>query len=66
MLSIQQTALNVLHPASDMPESLDATDDGDTVTIAQLQDVLGNFFAEKLHGDKGWALGILGSIKQQS
>lgn len=49
-----------------MPESLDATDDGDTVTIAQLQDVLGNFFAEKLHGDKGWALGILGSIKQQS
>ncbi|KAG1791827.1 TATA box binding protein associated factor-domain-containing protein [Suillus plorans] len=60
------TALNVLHPASDMPESLDATDDGDTVTIAQLQDVLGNFFAEKLHGDKGWALGILGSIKQQS
>ncbi|KAG2049088.1 TAF-domain-containing protein [Suillus hirtellus] len=60
------TALNVLHPASDMPESLDATDDGDIVTIAQLQDVLGNFFAEKLHGDKGWALGILGSIKQQS
>ncbi|KAG2106541.1 TATA box binding protein associated factor-domain-containing protein [Suillus discolor] len=60
------TALNVLHPASDMPESLDATDDGDSVTMAQLQDVLGNFFAEKLHGDKGWALGILGSIKQQS
>ncbi|KAG1901413.1 TATA box binding protein associated factor-domain-containing protein [Suillus fuscotomentosus] len=60
------TALNVLHPASDMPESLDATDDGDTVTIAHLQEVLGNFFAEKLHGDKGWALGILGSIKQQS
>ncbi|KIK41934.1 hypothetical protein CY34DRAFT_805508 [Suillus luteus UH-Slu-Lm8-n1] len=60
------TALHVLHPASDMPESLDTTDDGDTATIGQLQDVLGKFFAEKLYGDKGWALGILGSIKQQS
>jgi transcription initiation factor TFIID subunit 6 len=49
-----------------MPESLDTTDDGDTATIGQLQDVLGKFFAEKLYGDKGWALGILGSIKQQS
>jgi transcription initiation factor TFIID subunit 6 len=49
-----------------MPESLDATDDGDAVTMRQLQDVLGNFFAEKLYGDKGWALGILSSIKQQS
>lgn len=60
------TALHVLHSASDMPESLDTTDDGDTATIGQLQDVLGKFFAEKLYGDKGWALGILGSIKQQS
>ncbi|KAG2362840.1 hypothetical protein BDR07DRAFT_1405885 [Suillus spraguei] len=60
------TALHVLHPASDMPESLDATNDTDTVTMGQLQDILGSFFAEKLYGDKGWALGILGSIKQQN
>ncbi|KAG1732405.1 TATA box binding protein associated factor-domain-containing protein [Suillus paluster] len=60
------TALHVLHPPSDMPESLYTEDEGDAMIMGQLQEVLGSFFAEKLYGDKGWALGILGSIKQQS
>jgi transcription initiation factor TFIID subunit 6 len=49
-----------------MPESLDATNEGDGKTIEHLREVLGDFFAEKLYGDKGWVLGILSSIKQQS
>ncbi|KAJ8591935.1 TAF-domain-containing protein [Rhizopogon salebrosus TDB-379] len=60
------TALHVLHPPSDMPESLDPADEGDAETTGQLREVLGQFFAEKLYGDKDWVLGILSSIKQQS
>ncbi|KAG0708424.1 hypothetical protein DFH29DRAFT_979401 [Suillus ampliporus] len=39
---------------------------GPLVDSVMLQEVLGSFFAEKLYGDKGWAMAILGSIKQQS
>ncbi|OAX41681.1 TAF-domain-containing protein [Rhizopogon vinicolor AM-OR11-026] len=60
------TALHILHPPSDMPESLDATNEGDAKTIEQSREVLGDFFAEKLYGDKDWVLGVLSSIKQQS
>jgi len=49
-----------------MPESLDATDEGDAKTIEHSREVLGDFFTEKLYGDKDWMIGILSSIKQQS
>ncbi|KAH7923346.1 TAF-domain-containing protein [Leucogyrophana mollusca] len=58
------SALQVLQPPSDMPESLEPTDDADAATIDQLRNVLGDFFAEKLYGDKALALGILGSISR--
>jgi transcription initiation factor TFIID subunit 6 len=50
-----------------MAESLNATDEDDAKTVERLREVLGDFFAEMLYGDKDWALSILTcSIKQQS
>ena len=42
-----------------MPESLNATDEDDAKTMKRLREVLGDFFAEKLYGDKDWTLSIL-------
>ncbi|KAH7915472.1 TATA box binding protein associated factor-domain-containing protein [Hygrophoropsis aurantiaca] len=64
LVSSVMNALQVLQPPSDMPESLDPSDAADAATIDQLRDALGEFFAERLYGDKDWALGILGSISR--
>jgi transcription initiation factor TFIID subunit 6 len=38
-----------------MPDSLNATDEDDAKTMERLWEGLGDFFAEKLYGDKDWA-----------
>lgn len=47
-----------------MPESYDQTREEDLKLIAQLNDILGAFFAEKIigRGDRAWATGIVQSI----
>lgn len=64
ILSSDQTALQTLVPLSDMPESLDRTQDGDAGLIGRLKDILGEFFAEKVisRGDRTWATGIVQSV----
>ncbi|KAG8214404.1 TATA box binding protein associated factor-domain-containing protein [Butyriboletus roseoflavus] len=57
-------ALQTLSPTSDMPEPLDRTRDEDIKLIAQLNDILGEFFTEKIlgHGDRTWVTGIVHSL----
>jgi len=38
-----------------MVESLNATNEDDAKTVERSQEVLDNFFAEKLYGGKDWA-----------
>lgn len=59
-----QIALQTLYPISDMPESLDRTREEDVKLIAQLSDMFGEFFTEKIvgRGDRPWALGIVQSV----
>lgn len=59
-----QTALQTLAPMSDMSESLDRNREEDAKLIAQLNDILGAFFAEKVvgRGDRAWAIGIANSV----
>jgi len=42
-----------------MAESLNATNEDDAKTMECLREVSGDFFAEKLYGDKDWTLSIL-------
>jgi len=42
-----------------MLESLNATAEDDAKTVGRLREVLGDFLAEKLYGDKDWALSVL-------
>lgn len=55
-----QDALRVLQPTSDMNDSLDLSKEADAAVLAQLNEVLGGFFAEKVSVDAAWARGILG------
>ncbi|KAG9315971.1 TATA box binding protein associated factor-domain-containing protein [Chiua virens] len=57
-------ALQTLSPMSDMPESLDRTREENIKVIAQLKDILGEFFAEKVigRGDRAWVMGIVQSV----
>jgi len=57
-------ALQTLSPVSDMPESIHQTREEDVKLIAQLNDMLGEFFAEKIdgRGDRAWATGIVQSV----
>lgn len=47
-----------------MPESFDRTREEDVRLIAQLNDMLGEFFTEKIvgRGDRAWATGIVQSV----
>lgn len=47
-----------------MPESFHLTREEDVKLIAQLNDMLGEFFAEKIvgRGDRAWATGIVQSV----
>ncbi|KAH7885519.1 transcription initiation factor TFIID complex 60 kDa subunit [Phlebopus sp. FC_14] len=58
------TAFQMLYPFSDMAESLDLAREEDTKLVAQLTDLLGEFFTERVvgRGDRAWAAGILGSV----
>lgn len=55
-------ALRVLHPPSDsdMTDSLNIANDADYQLSSRLQDILGEFFAQKVMGDALWARSILG------
>ncbi len=59
-LKCLQDAFTVLYPPSDMPESLELSRESDIIFSQKLRDVLGDFFANKLSGDAGWARGVLG------
>lgn len=60
----RQIALQTLSPISDMPEPFDRTRDEDIKLIAQLNDILGEFFTEKIlgRGDRAWVTGIVQSV----
>ncbi|KAG5643335.1 hypothetical protein DXG03_001054 [Asterophora parasitica] len=53
-------ALRVLQPTSDMVYSLDTSSPADVAVIAQLREVLGDLFAERVAADAAWAREILG------
>ena len=59
---VLQDALRVLQPASDMNDSLDLSKEADAAVLTQLNEVLGEFFAEKVSTDAAWARGILGIL----
>jgi transcription initiation factor TFIID subunit 6 len=55
----------MLQPASDMihmNDSLDLSKEEDVAVLTQFNDVLGEFFAEKVSTDAAWARGILGIL----
>ncbi|KAF8920164.1 transcription initiation factor TFIID complex 60 kDa subunit [Mucidula mucida] len=60
LVSSVMDAFTVLYPPSDMPESLELSRESDIIFSQKLRDVLGDFFANKLSGDAGWARGVLG------
>ncbi|KAI0040292.1 transcription initiation factor TFIID complex subunit [Auriscalpium vulgare] len=53
-------ALKVLQPPSAHPVPLDSRLSEDAATLARLDEVMGDFFAERLMGDAVWARSILG------
>lgn len=57
-------ALDTLQPPSDMPETLDSSGEEDARLIAQLRDLLGEFFTSRVvsRGDRGWAAGLVASV----
>jgi len=57
-------ALQTLSPLSDMPEAFDRTREEDIKLIAQLNEMLGEFFTEKIvgRGDRTWTTGIVQSV----
>ncbi|KAF9046804.1 TAF-domain-containing protein [Hymenopellis radicata] len=60
LVSSVMDAFTVLYPPSDMPESLELSRESDIIFSQKLRDVLGDFFANKLSGDAGWARGVIG------
>ncbi|CAL1712176.1 unnamed protein product [Somion occarium] len=59
-------ALKVLHPPSSHPLPLNTYADTDQPLITQLQETLGEFFAEQLLFDRDWAAGILSGSSEPS
>ncbi|KAF5377930.1 hypothetical protein D9615_006712 [Tricholomella constricta] len=53
-------ALRVLQPTSDMVYSLDMAKPADAAVVAQLREVLGDLFAERVAADAAWAREMLG------
>ena len=51
-------ALKGLYPPSQQPVPLDPTSE----QAARLREILGDFFSERLMGDREWAMGVLGDI----
>lgn len=41
------------------PQPLAAEDESDATTIQRLRETLGEFFADRLSGDRDWAMGVL-------
>ncbi|GJE91707.1 TAF-domain-containing protein [Phanerochaete sordida] len=41
------------------PEPLNPADDADAAVVQRLRDTVGDFFADRLTGDRQWALGVL-------
>ncbi|CCL99734.1 uncharacterized protein FIBRA_01756 [Fibroporia radiculosa] len=58
-------ALKVLQPPSSAPIPLDRTNEADGHIVQQLQEVLGEFFAERLAGDSVWARSILNGDQER-
>ncbi|KAK0243806.1 transcription initiation factor TFIID complex 60 kDa subunit [Armillaria nabsnona] len=54
-------AFEVLHPRSDMADTLDMTQEEDIVLRSHLREVLGDFFADRISGDAAWSRGVLGA-----
>ncbi|KAG7445571.1 TAF-domain-containing protein [Guyanagaster necrorhizus] len=54
-------AFEVLHPRSDMADTLDMTQEEDVALRSKLREALGDFFAERISGDAAWSRGILGA-----
>ena len=61
LLTSLQEALRVLHPPSDMVESLDLSRPGDSDTYTRLEELLGPTFAGQIAADAAWAREIVGS-----
>ncbi|KAE9402164.1 hypothetical protein BT96DRAFT_937324 [Gymnopus androsaceus JB14] len=61
-------ALRVLRPPSDseVTDSLNVANEADNQISSRLQDVLGDFFAEKVMVDAVWARAIVGEDSNQS
>jgi transcription initiation factor TFIID subunit 6 len=55
-----QDALKILQPPSVVPVPLDGSNAADTIFVKDMREMLGDFFAEKLLGDRAWARGVLG------
>jgi transcription initiation factor TFIID subunit 6 len=49
----------VLHSHSEFPEALNEENEEDVALLQQTRQVVGDFFAEKLQGDRTWAKGVL-------
>ncbi|KAH9949792.1 transcription initiation factor TFIID complex subunit [Amylocystis lapponica] len=59
MVRLQDALLFMLHPRSADPVPLDVGLEADGSAIAQVREVLGDFFAQRLVGDSAWVRGIL-------
>lgn len=53
----------MLHPPSDMADSLDTNNPNDAETYSQLHELLGDFFATRVAVDAAWAREIVGTPK---
>lgn len=53
----------MLHPPSDMSDSLDPSNQLDSETYMQLNDLLGDYFASRIAIDAAWAREIVGTPK---
>jgi transcription initiation factor TFIID subunit 6 len=51
----------VLHPPSDMADSLDPLNSRDSDILNKLHEILGDFFATKVAEDAAWAREIVGA-----
>lgn len=51
----------MLHPPSDMADSLDPLNSRDSDILNKLHEILGDFFATKVAEDAAWAREIVGA-----
>ena len=54
----------MLHPPSDMADSLDPLNSQDSVILNKLHEMLGDFFASKVAEDAAWARDIVGATSK--